>query len=104
MACYEKRCIGSLNLKLGAVHKKRSQSEGDCLVRTFFGQERGSDADCALFGVKNFGFFEIRVWCEILVYGVSAQTGGGRAEILRTSRVNFLRFWSFVDGLLLQNV
>jgi len=51
------------NFTLGAVHKRRSQSEGKggCPVRRFFGQRgRGllQMRTSALFGAKNFGFFE----------------------------------------------
>jgi len=54
---------------LGAIHKRRAQS-GGCLVRTFFGKGEGFlYAESALFGAKNFRFFEI--------YGVFARTRRG---------------------------
>jgi len=66
-----------LSIKTSAV-----RGSGFWPVRTFFGQGGGgsSDANTALFGAKNFGFFEI--------YDVSARTRGGEAseDIFRTRR------------------
>jgi len=74
--------------RLETVHKRRPQSGGGslCPVRTFFGQ--GGEGvlqmrTSALFGAKNFGFFEI--------YGMSKRT---RGEPIRT-------FFAILNGRLL---
>jgi len=72
----------TFTFSLGAVHKRRPQSEGDVQC----GQGGGtSDADVRTLGAKNFLFFEI--------YGMS---GGGLSQCGhftdKGGGVNFLRF------------
>jgi len=90
------------NSRKGAVHKRCPQSEGRRFVQCGHFSDKGEEVlqmrTSALFGTKNFGFFEI--------YGVSAGTRevepvltfcgqGGR-------RVNFRDFVRtfFMDGFL----
>jgi len=79
MTMLKQNCQLSLDGSLGpSIKDVRSQGEGVCLVRTFFGQGGGvlQMHMSALFGANNFGFFEI--------YGVSARTRRRGGESVRT--------------------